>query len=149
LLHVAVDSSRYTQQEVVFAVARDRNPDLTPPETCVMVYGPGQQHFGTYGLGAECCWCGTRGGERVASLQLQAAAPAKIVMEWWSRQQAALLNGSNMPSSLSELCTPSTVILQELRHSELHDGGSGVLPRLINNSSTTSSTHINDVMCHV
>jgi len=56
MVAAAAVTSRYTQQEVVFAVAKGRNPDLTPPDTCVMVYGPGQQHFGTYGLGAECCW---------------------------------------------------------------------------------------------
>lgn len=47
---------RYTGEEVVFAVTMDRNHDLVPPHTCRMVYGPGHQHFGSYGLGPDCSW---------------------------------------------------------------------------------------------
>jgi hypothetical protein len=34
----------------------DRNHDLIPPNTCKMVYGPGHQHFGSYGLRSDCSW---------------------------------------------------------------------------------------------
>lgn len=47
---------RFTGEEVVFAVTMDRNHDLVQPHTCCMVYGPGHQHFGAYGLGSDCSW---------------------------------------------------------------------------------------------
>lgn len=47
---------RYTGKEAVYAVTTERNADLTPPKTLRMVYGPGGHHYGSYGLGPDCCW---------------------------------------------------------------------------------------------
>ena len=47
----------YTGEEVVFAVSKGRHHELVPPETCVLIYGPGGKHAGAYGTGPhDLCW---------------------------------------------------------------------------------------------
>ena len=47
---------RYTGDEVVFAVLKDRHHELVPPETLIGSLGPGRKQTGAYGVGRETCW---------------------------------------------------------------------------------------------